>query len=97
MYDVSFELYDHLLDLLCYEIGSKGYYSGVIDFSFDGIECSLHLAAVTYHSTDHAAGEKWTYLSDIVPVWWEFHTYNEEGEEVLNNFSFNELRELLKD
>lgn len=30
-------------------------------------------------------------LSDMVPVWWEFRTVTEEGE-VINDFSFGELR-----
>jgi hypothetical protein len=30
----------------------------------------------------------------MVPVWWEFHTFV-NGEEVLNNFSFNEMREYI--
>lgn len=97
MYNVSIELYDHLLGILCSEIGNKDYYSGVIDFSLGDVECSLHLSAVIYHSTDYYTEGGCTYLSDIIPVWWEFHTYNQEGEELLNNFSFNELRELLKD
>ncbi len=31
-------------------------------------------------------------IADLVPVWWEFHTVAPEGE-VLNDFSFNVLRD----
>jgi hypothetical protein len=34
-------------------------------------------------------------IDDIVPVWWEFHTFNQQGE-ILNDFSFTELRNYLK-
>ena len=30
-------------------------------------------------------------ISDLVPVWWEFHTADSEAER-LNDFSFSELR-----
>ena len=34
-------------------------------------------------------------VKDVVPVWWEFHTEAEDGE-MLNDFSFNELRKIIK-
>ena len=34
-------------------------------------------------------------IRDIVAVWWEFHTYA-SGREIANDFSFGELRALLK-
>ena len=33
-------------------------------------------------------------IADLVPVWWEFHTADDGGE-VLNDFSFSELRAYL--
>ena len=33
-------------------------------------------------------------IADLVPVWWEFHTAVNGGE-VLNDFSFSEVRALL--
>ena len=34
-------------------------------------------------------------VEDMLPVWWEFHTYL-GGEEVLNDFSFGDLRACLR-
>ena len=28
---------------------------------------------------------------DLVPVWWEFHTFSAEGE-MLNDFDFSEMK-----
>ena len=33
-------------------------------------------------------------IADLVPVWWEFHTTGDGGE-VLNDFSFSDLRACL--
>lgn len=30
-------------------------------------------------------------VSDLVPVWWEFHTFSAEGE-MLNDFDFSEMK-----
>jgi hypothetical protein len=35
------------------------------------------------------------FIADVVPVWWEFHTCDESGP-ILNDFSFNTLRNYLK-
>lgn len=96
MYDVSVQLYQQLYRLLSAEIGERGYYSGVLEFSFGEVDCSLHLSAVIYRKRDNFCEGGQSYISDIIPVWWEFHTNTSEGE-VLNNFSFNELRELIKE
>lgn len=35
-------------------------------------------------------------LSDLIPVWWELHTYNADGDEVLLwDFSFTELKKYI--
>jgi hypothetical protein len=43
-----------------------------------------------YEERDGAQGVE-RVLSDLVPVWWEFHTYT-LNEEVINDLSFDELR-----
>ena len=35
-------------------------------------------------------------VADVIPVWWEMHT-EIDGQEQLNDFSFNQLREHIKE
>ena len=94
MYDVLPELYQEVATKIVEQVGRRGYYSDALDFEWDGVECHMVLSAVIYRRTEQfPEGEKWL-VADMVPVWWEFHTYV-DGEEVLNNFSFNELREFI--
>ena len=34
-------------------------------------------------------------VGDFIPVWWEFHTFDADGNEQLNDFSFGQLRSRL--
>ncbi len=95
MYDISDELYRITTCLVIDRIGDQGYISDVIEFEHDEMLCRLHLSAVIYRQTSVYPEGKITAISDIIPVWWEFHTYTSEGEEVLNTFSFNELRQYI--
>ena len=94
MYDVLPELYQEVATKIIEQVGRRGYYSGTLDFEWESVECHMVLSAVVHRRTEQfPEGEKWL-VADMVPVWWEFHTYV-DGEEVLNNFSFNELREFI--
>lgn len=95
MYDVSTQLYHKVAELLLEDIGDDGYYYSDIDFCHDGIDCSLSLSAVIYRQRIESPDKSELIISDIIPVWWEFHTYD-EGSEILNTFSFNELRKIIK-
>lgn len=95
MYNVSFQLYHKLAELLLEEVSECGYYNDSIEFCHEGIDCQLLLSAVIYHRIVEAPDYRTEIISDIVPVWWEFHTYTEDGE-ILNTFSFNELRTFIK-
>ena len=91
MYTISSKLYHqvatHLVDL----VGQRGYYSGTFEFEFEELFCQMALSAVVYHQSQPDEGYKSCAVADMIPVWWEFHTYRDE-EELLNDFSFNELR-----
>lgn len=41
-------------------------------------------------------GQTETHIDDAVPIWWEFHTYDEEGDEVPNDFKFSELKKYIQ-
>lgn len=96
MYKVSPEFYVALVEKLLEQIDLKEYYSGVLEFEFEDVNCRMVLSAVVYRKGVVYAERPSLGVRDVVPVWWELHTYI-EGEECLNDFSFNELREYIKE
>jgi hypothetical protein len=94
MYDVLPELYREMATKIIEHVGHRGYYSGVLDFEWESVECRMVLSAVIYRRTEQFPEGERSVVADMVPVWWEFHTFV-NGEEVLNNFSFNEMREYI--
>lgn len=94
MYTVSPELYEEVAVRLCDAIDGENYFSGSIAFQYDEVACRLTTSVIVYRR--HASlpeGESHA-ITDLVPVWWEFHTSDEGGEQ-LNDFSFTALRSRL--
>ena len=56
--------------------------------------CRLTASLVLYRSDDRWPEGCRRRLTDVVPVWWEFHTVTADGE-MPNDFSFAELRPCL--
>ncbi|MBR5850595.1 MAG: hypothetical protein IKZ12_06005 [Alistipes sp.] len=90
-FSVSVELYEEVKQRLIEAIGERNYFSGHIEFGFAGWDCRL-VCTCFVHRTRLVMPEGVAYpISDLVPVWWEFHTADSEAER-LNDFSFSELR-----
>ena len=95
MIQITPNFYEHIAQVLLDQLYGQGYFSGSFEFDFDSISCRMVLSAVVhYHANDPSVGYAGG-VKDIVPVWWEFHTITDEGEQ-LNDFSLNELRQLIK-
>ena len=74
------------------ELAKGSYMQKIIQGDFiadDGrvIEYNFIITAVLYRSID-------CFLTDIIPVWWEFHTF-EDGREIGNDFYFSNLKKLI--
>ena len=94
MYSVSTELYLDAAARLRDAIGDGSYFSGTLNFVYGEVECRLTASVIVYRErVRYPEGDR-DEISDLVPVWWEFHTADEAGE-FLNDFSFSELRSLL--
>lgn len=94
MYEISSKLYLEIADRLTCEIGSKEYFSGAILCTHGDIECKL-LCSLFVERSRHAEPDRnYAPIVDIVPVWWEFSTV-EGSVELLNDFSFSELKALI--
>ena len=95
MLQITPVFYEHIALVLLDQLHGEGYFSGSFEFDFGSVSCRMVLSAVVhYHANDPAVGYSGE-VKDVVPVWWEFHTTTDDGE-VLNDFSFNELRNLIK-
>ena len=95
MYQISSELYVEIVENLFNQLEGRGYYSGSFSFEYCGITCRMVLSAIVHYEPKDVSGGSVGGVKDVVPVWWEFHTEAEDGE-MLNDFSFNELRKIIK-
>ena len=95
MYEISDELYLEVAERLLSLFDQGDYYSGSISFEWDSVVCRLVLSAVIYTERRLLPEGERRFIADVVPVWWEFHTSDESGP-VINDFSFNTLRNYLK-
>ena len=90
MYNVSTQLYLDIADRLFEQIASKEFFSGSITLDIDGVECRLVSTLIV--EREHSPAEEYSFprITNLVPVWWEFHSMV-EGVEVLNDFSFSDM------
>lgn len=78
------------------EIVGRNYFSGSFEFEWEEYSARMLTTLIIYYTQVSRPEGEATIISDVIPVWWELHTMGEEGE-VLNDFSFNELRNYIKD
>lgn len=95
MYIVLPELYRHLAEELVDRIDRCGYFSGRVELEDEHLSCCLVVSTINYFDERQRIEGSMLQLSDVVPVWWEFHTCI-DNEEVINDFSFNELRRYIQ-
>lgn len=87
MIKITQNIYEEVLQKLVIEIGDSNYISArTITGSFDGVEYKFIINAVIYR-------DDFKNISEIVPIWWEFHT-EIDGVEKMNDFLFSEMMKL---
>ncbi len=91
-FEVPLELYDEIRTRLTEAVGDKNYFSGTLAFLFEGISCRLRTSVIVCRRTERLPEGTFSVIDDLVPVWWEFHTESDDAGEMLNDFSFDELR-----
>ena len=94
IYSVSTELYLEVAARLAEAIGGGSYFSGSLSFAFGDTECRLTASVIVYRRVERLPEGDRDVIADLVPVWGEFHSAGEGGE-VLNDFSFSDLRACL--
>ena len=95
MYDIPNQLYLEVAARLIARFGTSDYFSGTLSLDYEGVMCSLRLSAIIYRRRERCDEGERLLIADVVPVWWECHTVGAQGE-VLNDFSFNVLRQYLR-
>lgn len=94
IYSVSSELYLEAASRLLEAIGAGSYFSGSLTFPFGDTECRLTASVIVYRQCESLPEGDREVISDLVPVWWEFHITETCGE-VPNDFSFSGLKAFL--
>ena len=94
MYDIPNQLYLEVADRLIARFGTSDYFSGTLSLDYDGVMCSLLLSAIIYRRRERCDEGERLLIADVVPVWWEFHTYI-DGQECINDFDFGILKSFI--
>jgi hypothetical protein len=95
MFNVSSVIYGRVAEIILDRIGPSDYLRESFEFECEGVVCRMLFSGVLYRKRLYLPEGEFDAIDDIVPVWWEFHTFNQQGE-ILNDFSFTELRNYLK-
>ncbi len=94
MIEITSEIYHAVAARLKEEIGCADYFNGMVEFETEEFYSNLTLTAIVYRRTETLPEGVRRPIADIIPVWWEFSTVQECGE-MLNDFSFSELKQYI--
>ncbi|MFI3331906.1 MAG: hypothetical protein SNI51_00135 [Rikenellaceae bacterium] len=94
MLTINPTLYERLAELLVEEIDGRSYYSDIILFEDSEADYTFSATLMVYYSMQHAIDGSVAEISNILPIWWEFHSFTEDGER-LNDFDFNLLKQIV--
>lgn len=86
--EITAREYEEIASRLTDAINGNTYFSGIIS----GEDWRMSADVMVYWHTDTlGSGEKETRMEKLVWIWWEFHTFDAEGNEVLNDFKTSTL------
>lgn len=94
---VSNEVYSALSDELIEQIGSDEYFKTTIEVEKDGIMYELEASGMVYRKEVRCPDWTGEVISDVIPTWWELHTFDKDGNEIRNDGQFSEIREYIID
>ena len=93
MYDVSHQLYLEISDRLVGASSGREFFSGSVECCMGDVDCKLQCTLMVSYDEHDYPDIRSRKISNIVPVWWEFHTVV-GSEELINDFSFREMCEI---
>lgn len=81
--------YTQVAECVAEAIDGRDFLSATLTTFHPNFEAELILTLIIYRNFDEE-------VEEVVPVWWEMHTYDlDTGDEHFNDFSFATLREVL--
>ena len=89
--------YRALAEKLLSAIAGATFYNGTIEISDNGYDAYFRATLIIRHTTaldPTDRSQSATVITDITPVWWEYHLYN-ALEEVLTDFDWREMKKFL--
>ncbi len=96
MFKIYPKIYERLASLLQEAIAGRTFYSGIIRFEDEDDQVDYLFSAtllIYYEECRYPEGYT-TEIKNIEPVWWEFHSTLEHGEEI-NDFDLRLLKEVI--
>lgn len=94
---ITYEIPNYVYEALANKINDsiKGAYLNTkVEAVDEDVEIVFSLSAIVYTKRERAEDYDVEKITDIVPVWWECHTYLYD-KEIINNVSFNVLKNFL--
>lgn len=85
-------IYEAIAQKLLEEIGTHDYITATLEIEVGNRYFRLVCACIVYRRTEQRPEGVFEVVSDVVPVWWELHSY-EDWKEVVNDATFERIRE----
>lgn len=91
MYFFKSEIYEELSSEIRRSLQNTCYFSGSAEVGDGDTVCRLVASLIIYRRKVAPLSDERDTIVNVVPVWWECHTFA-DGEEVGNDFDFDEFR-----
>lgn len=88
MISINPEIYQTFASLLLDAVDNKEFFNGTFDLDTEEFYSTLTCTLLIYPNPEPGLQDH------IVPIWWEFHLWQPEGE-ILTDFDWNELAKYL--
>lgn len=88
MITVNEQMYDEIASLLRNKIGGNNFFNGTIEYDTDEFYSGLTCTLIICRDSEER-------MLSVLPVWWEYHLYLNDGENQ-NDFDWNKFSEYLK-
>lgn len=93
--EIDRQTYMAVASKLVEAVGESGFFSGSVSVDTPEFYSTLTVSVIVYSEAVGTPEGVCERISDMVPVWWEFTTVLPEAGEILNDFSFGELRRFI--
>jgi hypothetical protein len=97
MLEIDDNVYAAVARAVCDAVGDSDFFNGRVECDTGGFWSTLTATLLVYRNEETLPEGMRSVISDIVPVWWEFSTVFPGMGEVVNDFSFAEMKRFIVD